>query len=199
MRSEKNAQEKSSQEKSSQKKSSGAIKNKTAGKGRGGWWFLLLVIVLYCLTWFYNAGFINASLKHFQHLLVSIAPVLALVFVILWLLNLSQGMQDKLAQLADKNSGVKGWLLAVLGGILSHGPVYAWYPLLQKLENQGARPALIAGFLYARSIKIPYLPLMVHYFGITYTVLVTVYIAVFSVVHGWLVEKLLYNSRKFPP
>ena len=175
-------------------KSSQAEQNKATKKGYGGWWFLLLVIALYFLTWIYNADFINTSLKHFQHLLISITPVLGLVFIILWLLNLSKGMQDKLAQLADKNSGAKGWLVAVLGGILSHGPIYAWYPLLQKLENQGARPALIASFLYARSIKIPFLPLMVHYFGMTYTVLVTIYIAIFSVLHGWLVEKIMQES-----
>jgi len=169
-------------------------KNKTAKKGYGGWWFLLVIITLYFLTWIYNASFIDASLEHFQRLLISISPVLLLVFIILWLLNLSKGMQNKLAQLADKNSGIKGWLVAVLGGILSHGPIYAWYPLLQKLKNQGARPALIASFLYARSIKIPFLPLMVHYFGMTYTVLVTFYIAIFSVLHGWLVEKIIQET-----
>jgi len=178
----------------SSEKSSQANKNKTAKKGYGGWWFLFIVIALYFLIGFFNTDFVSASLKHFQALVISITPILALVFIILWLLNLSQGMQDKLAQLADKNSGIKGWLLAVLGGILSHGPVYAWYPLLQNLETQGARPALIASFLYARSIKIPYLPLMVHYFGMSYTVLVTIYIAIFSVLHGWLVEKIIQKT-----
>jgi len=180
-------------EKSSPQKSSPVVQNKTAKKSHGGWWFLFIVIALYFLIGFFNTDFISASLKHFHALVISITPILALVFIIIWLLNLSQGMQDKLAQLADKNSGIKGWLVAVLGGILSHGPVYAWYPLLQKLENQGARPALIASFLYARSIKIPYLPLMVHYFGMSYTVLVTIYIAIFSVLHGWLVEKIIHN------
>ena len=170
------------------------MQTRSAKKGRGGWWFLLLVIALYILVWMFNAGFVAASLEHFQRLVVSIAPVLTLVFVILWLLNLSQGMQNRLAKLADTRSGLKGWLLAVIGGILSHGPIYAWYPLLQKLENQGARPALLAAFLYARSIKIPFLPLMVHYFGITYTVIVTLYIAVFSVLHGWLVEKIMQDT-----
>lgn len=174
--------------------SAGPVQTRSAKKGRGGWWFLLLVIALYILVWMFNAGFVAASLEHFQRLVVSIAPVLALVFVILWLLNLSQGMQNRLAKLADTRSGLKGWLLAVIGGILSHGPIYAWYPLLQKLENQGARPALLAAFLYARSIKIPFLPLMVHYFGITYTVIVTLYIAVFSVLHGWLVEKIMQDT-----
>ena len=39
-----------------------------------------------------------------------------------------------------------------------------------------------------------FLPLMVHYFGMSYTLLVTFYIAIFSVLHGWLVEKIIQKT-----
>lgn len=66
------------------------------------------------------------------------------------------------------------------------------YPLLQNLQQNGMRPALIAAFLYARSIKLPWLPLMAYYFGVTYMLTLTFYIAVFSIANGWLVEKLIH-------
>jgi uncharacterized membrane protein YraQ (UPF0718 family) len=81
--------------------------------------------------------------------------------------------------------------VAIGGGILSHGPVYAWYPLLQGLARHGMRPALIAAFLYARSIKLPWLPLMAHYFGLGYMLALSGWIVLFSVVNGWLVERLV--------
>lgn len=165
-------------------------------KNRAGLWFLVAVIAVYIVLFFFKAAFIEASLRHFLSLIESIAPILVLIFVILWLLNLSRGMQDRLIQLADKRSGFKGWAIALGAGILSHGPVYAWYPLLENLQARGARPALIATFLYARSIKIPYLPLMVHYFGIRYTLLLTGFVAVFSLLQGWLVELSLKPARK---
>jgi hypothetical protein len=59
--------------------------------------------------------------------------------------------------------------------------------LLQSLSLQ-----TIAAFLYTRSIKLPWLPLMAHYFGVTYMLTLTFYIAVFSIANDWLVENLIH-------
>ncbi|MEA3410818.1 MAG: permease [Pseudomonadota bacterium] len=117
-------------------------------------------------------------------------PALLLVFLVIWAFHLARDAKGRLVKLAGRGSGTKGWMIAVTTGILSHGPVYPWYALLRELRQQGVRPALIAAFLYARSIKLPWLPLMAYYFGLAYMVTLTVYIAVFSVLNGWLVEKL---------
>jgi hypothetical protein len=34
-----------------------------------------------------------------------------------------------------KGSGIKGWPLAIYTGKLSHGPIYALYPLLRRLRD----------------------------------------------------------------
>ncbi len=159
-----------------------------------GWFFLLAVACLYLLVYVLAHDYAVASFGHFMEMLRNIAPILVLVFVFLWMLELAKGAQGKLARLAGHGSGFKGWLLAIGGGILSHGPVYAWYPLLRNLQQNGMRPALIAAFLYARSIKLPWLPLMAHYFGVTYMLTLTFYITVFSIANGWLVEKLIHHS-----
>ncbi len=158
---------------------------------RGGWWFLLAVILLYLLIALFDIEYARRSLQHFLKMGRDLLPVLILVFLFIWLFNLSSSMKEKLVGLSGRNSGIKGWIVAVTGGILSHGPIYPWYPLLKELKGHGVRPALIAAFLYARSIKLPWLPLMAHYFGLTYMLVLTFYMVLFSIVNGWLVEKLL--------
>ena len=46
------------------------------------------------------------------------------------------------------------------------------------------RTALAGVFLYTRSVKLPFIPLMVYYFGGLYTVVLTTYLIIFSVVTG---------------
>lgn len=162
----------------------------TAKHNRGAWGLLLGAIGLYGLVFFIDPDYAAGSFGHFVDMVKSILPILVLVFFLLWGFELIGGIKERLGQLSGRGSGLKGWLLAIGGGILSHGPIYPWYPLLQHLREQGTRPALLAAFLYARSIKLPWLPLMVHYFGLSYTVLLTVAIALFSIPHGWLVEWL---------
>jgi len=89
-----------------------------------------------------------------------------------------------------KGSGIQGWFLAIFTGILSHGPVYAWYPLLRDLRNQGMKSGLIAAFLYNRAIKIPLFPLMVYYFGTRFVLIFTCYIVVSSIFLGWIIHMI---------
>ena len=89
-----------------------------------------------------------------------------------------------------EGSGIKGWLLAIFTGILSHGPIYAWYPILKDLREQGMKIGLITVFLYNRAIKIPLLPLMVYYFGIPFVIILTGYIIIASIVQGRIIQKI---------
>ena len=156
----------------------------------GSWLFLLSVAILYLLLLPVQDEFVRSSFKGFLHMGRELLPVLSLVFFFLWLFNLVGNLQKKAAHLVGNNSGRKGWLLAITMGILSHGPIYPWYPLLRELRQKGARPALVATFLYARSIKLPWLPAMAHYFGLSYMMILTLLILLFSPLHGWLVERI---------
>jgi uncharacterized membrane protein YraQ (UPF0718 family) len=159
-------------------------------KKHSGWFFLLAVSVFYLGVYWLFPEYGTSSFHHFIEMLQSIAPMLLLVFLFLWIMEFAEGATHKMARLTGHGSGVKGWLIAITGGVLSHGPIYPWYPLLRSLQQQGMRPALVAAFLYARSIKLPWLPLMAFYFGTDYMLILTCYILLFSVPHGWLVEKL---------
>ncbi len=96
----------------------------------------------------------------------------------------------KLAKHLGEEGGLKGWGIALTAGILSHGPMYAWYPMIEDLRKHGLRDGYIAAFFYARAVKIPLLPIMIHYFGWAFTVFLSLYIVLGAWVQGILVERI---------
>ena len=154
-----------------------------------GWTFLAVVLIAYALTWAYNPDATMRALSFFTKVAGRLLPVLAWVFSLLVVINLV--LEPKRIGIhLGKQSGIKGWGMAVIGGIVFLGPVYAWYTLLSELRQKGMREALIATFLCSRAIKLPLLPLMIHYFGVPYTLVLCCYLLVFAVINGLLVERL---------
>ena len=162
-------------------------KKSTAKKS--GMIMLSIVILLYIILYFYAPQKIFASLHANLKLLKMIAPILLIVFFLMALLN-SFIDEKSIAKHLGKESGVKGWFIALLGGILSHGPGYIWYPMLEELRKKGALDGLIVAFLYARSIKLPWLPLMISYFGITFTLVLSFYVVLGAFIQGVITNKL---------
>jgi uncharacterized membrane protein YraQ (UPF0718 family) len=156
----------------------------------GGWVFLILVLIAYGLLSLAKPEATAQALTFFMRVMQQVFPVLGLVFALLFIANLV--LEPKwIKRYLGKGSGIKGWLAAVSGGMLSIGPIYAWYTVLSDLQAKGMRTGLIATFLYSRAVKLPLLPLMIHYFGISYTLVLCLYLVIFAVINGILVEKLL--------
>jgi uncharacterized membrane protein YraQ (UPF0718 family) len=158
--------------------------------------FLFIVIFLYILTLLIKSEIALNALAFSTKLFSQILPVLLLIFVLIFVSNFLV-KPDWVRLNVGKGSGLRGWLVALVGGILSVGPIYAWYALLRDLQAKGMRTALIAVFLYNRGIKLPLLPLMIHYFGGVYTLILAVYMTLFSLVGGLILEKVL--ERKGSP
>ena len=151
--------------------------------------FFLLVLITYGILGIYDFGLLKNALSALAGLIARIAPILLLVFGVMFLTNLyfeSSGI----VRFLGKGSGLRGWMLAIGGGIVSSGPIYMWYPLLSDLKEKGMKDSLIAAFLYNRAIKIPLLPMMVYYFGWSFALILSIYQVLFSVVNGILVEFL---------
>ena len=165
-----------------------AAEKKPAHRNRG-WWFLAAMVGLYLLLLPLAPELIQASTARCFALLRTLAPVLAAVMVLLWVINLLVA-PEAVRHWLGEGAGWRGWLLAIGGGILSHGPVYAWYPLLTDLQRHGVRPALLAAFLYARSIKLPWLPMLAYYLGTKYMLILTFYLVLFSPAVGLVTERL---------
>jgi len=96
-----------------------------------------------------------------------------------------------IAKFIGKESGARGAMLSVGAGIISMGPIYAWYPLLKELRNKGAANPLIAVFLGNRAVKPFLLPIMISYFGWVYVLLLTLFTITGSLVTGYLVGALV--------
>ena len=162
------------------------------------WWrkylFLLVVAGCYVIVFLWDQSIALDALKLSGKLLYQLLPILILVFVLIFFSNLLI-RPDWVKKHVGKESGVRGWVVAVIGGVLSVGPVYPWYALLKDLREHGMRTALVAVFLYSRGIKLPLLPIMVHYFGLAYTVILSAYLILFSLLGGVMIERALgdYN------
>jgi len=164
----------------------------------GPWLFLFAVAVVHGAVYAIDADAVIKAVALLQPLLLRIVPALALVFVFLVLINAFVDRQWVGHRLGTA-AGIKGWVLTVTAGILSAGPIYAWYPLLGELKSKGMSNALIAAFLYARALKLPLLPIMAHYFGFAYTLTVSICIIVSSVLTGLLTSLLAdfsFESQK---
>ncbi|WP_345988988.1 permease [Sulfurimonas sp. HSL1-2] len=127
-------------------------------------------------------------------ILMKILPVLLVVFFLTALLNTFLKPKS-IAKHLGKGSRLRGWFIALFGGILSHGPGYVWYPMLADLRSQGARDSLIVAFFYARAIKLPWLPVMISYFGIGFTLVLSFYILLGAWLQGLIADKLLAKNE----
>lgn len=158
-------------------------------KGRSGLVMLGIVAIMYLVTFYVNADAGKEALTAGFQIVKMIAPILLVVFFLMALLNTFIDPKS-ISRHLGKESGARGWMIALLGGVLSHGPAYIWYPILSDLRKHGARDGLVIAFFYTRSIKLPWLPLMISYFGLAFTVILTVFVILGAWIQGWIVDKL---------
>ncbi len=152
-----------------------------------GFFFLSFVIFLYITIFFTNSDNFFISIKSSKDIIIQILPILVFVIVMMVFVNLLLKPKT-VSKLLGGESGIRGWFLAVLMGLLSHGPIYVWYPLLKNLQDSGMKSGLIAVFLYNRAVKIPLLPVMIFYFGISFAVILTFYMIIASILEGKIIE-----------
>jgi len=169
------------------------MKNKEKKKKKDKKWpslyFLGIVIVLYIILFCLNPKHTYNSFKASGDIFIKLIPVLLLVVLLMGLIN--HFLRPKaIARYLGKESGIKGWFLAISAGILSHGPIYIWYPMLEDLRKQGMRTGLASVFLYNRAIKIPLLPVMIYYFGLEFTVTLLICVVIASLIGGKVIEML---------
>ena len=162
-------------------------------RGIGSWIFLLIVLAAYGVIGMNDTETVRQALSFFRKSMESMLPILALVFLLLLVADLP--IEAKwIKRNLGREAGLKGWLIAAVGGVLATGPVYPWYALLHELREEGMRTPLVTVFLYSRAVKLPLLPLMIHYFGTAYTLVLCLYLLGFSIVNGVLMIK--FDNRE---
>lgn len=154
--------------------------------------FLLIVAVIYIVTFVANYELAQEAIINTTLMLAKILPILVIVYFIMVGVNLAV-RSGKIKKYLGETSGIRGWINAIFAGILISGPPYILYPLLKELKKAGMKDSLIAVFLYNRNVKIPFIPIMIIYFGVAYTVIISILIIVFSVFNGMLIGQATKN------
>ena len=159
----------------------------------GSWKFLNLVIVIYISILIFSPTIFFKSLEFSKKIFKDVAWVFVLVFILMAISNYFIGPKFIIKHL--KKRGIKKWIFAVIGGILSSGPIYLWYPLLGDLKKKGLNNGLIACFLYNRAIKIPLIPIAIVYFGLNYVIILSIIMIIFSIIQGILINWVMDNKK----
>lgn len=150
---------------------------------------LLFSLALYAIAYFASPSLFNSAVNGFVSLLWKITPSLLFIAVLMVLFN--KYASKKFIGEWLNVGGARGWLAATIGGLISMGPVYLWYPLIADLREKGFSSSLSACFLYNRAVKLPLLPLMATYFGLAYTLILGTWMIVFSIINGLIVGRLV--------
>lgn len=151
--------------------------------------FLYIVIIAYIVLFFIEQKDALLSLQKALDILYQLLPIFLFIILVMTLINYFLKPKQIIKHFG-KESGVKGVIYALLAGIISHGPMYAWYGMIQELREQGAKDSLLIMFFYARAIKIPMLPFMLGIFGLAFTLVLSFYILLFALIQGIVMDWL---------
>ena len=154
--------------------------------------FPICVLALYGALYFIAPETTLFALKASAKVALSLGIPLAFVLVVLFLVNVFV-RPPQVAGLLGKRAGVKAMMLPLVAGIVSAGPIFAWYPLLKKLKEEGASEGPIAVFLYNRAVKPFLLPVMISYYGWPYVLVLTLLMILGSIVLGYCMEVVAHN------
>lgn len=152
--------------------------------------FFLFVLLAYLLLFFVNYDLAEQAFFNFLEMAKKIMFLLVFVFIIMVIINLIFTKERAIEYLGE-DSGIKSWFYAIIGGVLISGPPYILYPMLGELKKRGMSDSLIAVVLYNRNVKIAFLPALVYYFGIKYTIILSLYIILFSILNGLLIKSFV--------
>ncbi|MCP3890965.1 MAG: hypothetical protein GY702_19150 [Desulfobulbaceae bacterium] len=133
------------------------------------WIFPLAIGCLYILGFVLSPEKAADALHKSSMILMQVAGPIGFALVMMILLN--RFLPSVMAvNYMGQGTGLKGILFSSLAGVLSMGPIYAWYPLFTTLREKGASSFHIANFIGCRSIKPVLLPVLVSCFGWLFTV-----------------------------
>ncbi|MDA3856346.1 MAG: hypothetical protein PF569_08875 [Candidatus Woesearchaeota archaeon] len=163
---------------------------KPTEKSMFGYYFLGFVLILYLFFSIYNFEIIVVSLNYFFSLMKNVLPLLLFIYILMVISDFYL-TEEKIKKLSSKFNGFRGWILAIISGIISSGPIYMWYPFLSNLKNKGVRTGFLVAFLYNRAIKIPLIPVMLIVFNVNYILVLFVVMVLASIVQGKIVEVIL--------
>jgi len=152
--------------------------------------FLSAMVTVYIVAGLINFEYILSISGNLGKNIIEIIPIILLAYIAVFIINLYVS-PERIKRHLGHDSGLKGWAYASLGSIIFSGPPYVILPILGELKNHGMRYSFIAVFLNNRNVQPAFLPVMIYYFGLTFTVVVSVYILIFAILSGMIMGKLM--------
>ena len=147
------------------------------------------VLMIYGIVFVVSPAGAAMAVRSSTAILLNLMVPLGLVFTLMVFMNLFL-KPTHIVRFLGKQSSSRGFILSAAAGIISMGPIYAWYPLLKELRKKGAANSLIAVFLGNRAVKPFLLPVMISYFGWVYVTLLMLFTVSGSLAVGYLVNTL---------
>ncbi len=151
--------------------------------------FLFWVAVLYLTLWQIMPGKTAAAFQISIDFFFRLVLPFFLVFCFMVLLNLFL-TPPRFEKIIQNGSGIKQTVFAAIAGILSSGPIFAWYPILKELRDRGAAPSLMAVFLINRAVKPALVPMLVSLFGWPFVLLFTLLTVAASFCVGFCINRI---------
>ncbi len=155
---------------------------------------LLIIVAIYFILFFLDTTNTQTALNKVSNILITLVPIFAFIIILTALINYFLKPKQIMKHFGQ-DSGKAGVFYTIIGGILSHGPMYVWYGMLSDMKQHGLKDGLIATFLYSRAVKLPLLPLMIAIFGIPYTIILNIYIIIFAILQGTIIDKLMSKYK----
>lgn len=151
--------------------------------------FLAVVSFVYLIVFLLDFSNATLSLQNSVTIVYKLLPIFVFIIFLTALINYFLKPKDIIKHFGE-DSGARGIFYSVVGGILSHGPIYVWYGILNDMRDEGAKDSLLVTFLYSRAVKLPLLPFMIDIFGVLFTIIMTLYTIIFSIIQGSVMQKL---------
>lgn len=154
----------------------------------GGNKFFLGVGVIYLASAIFNFSATLNAFQNFTMELWHILPILFFSFLAMFVIDLLV-KPELIKKHLGKDSGWKGWFYVILASVIISGPPYILFPLFGELKKHGMRNSLLAVFFSDRNVQLVFLPVLAHYFGLFFTVIVAILITIFSIINGLIIER----------
>ncbi|MBU8849714.1 MAG: hypothetical protein KOO64_09230 [Desulfobacterales bacterium] len=156
--------------------------------------FLLTILAVYLVAAVIDPLTAQTAIIDFLKMFTKILPILGVVFVIMTLVNL-YFTEERTRKILGQKSGVQGWIYTIITSVFMIGPPFVLYPILGTLKKRGMKDSLLAAMLYNKNITIYFMPVMVYYFGLKFTIIISIYIILFSVITGKFIEKIINYGK----
>lgn len=155
------------------------------------WIFPGAVAGLYAVLWVSAPDRIPAALTAVRQIGFQVVPPLAGALVMMFLLN-RYVSPDHATRLMGKGAGFRGMALSSLAGIISMGPVFAWFPFLGTVKRKQIPEVYLANFIASRAVKPVLLPVLIAYFGWRFALTFTI----MCLAAAWAVSFIVFLSSR---